>query len=391
MITEAQKFTKAIDFIANKQVVSESDWNADDLLEQELEISKRAFWSAKVENARFLQRAKDFIQDRINNTVEEVTLPDGEKSTRLKAGGRADFVRQMRDFMVKEGMAKESDFRDAEGITDIRSEARLKLIYDTNLRMAYGYGQWLEGNQPMNLYLWPAQELYRSIQVTEPRPRHEESIGDVRLKTDWAYWADYQNDPEIGGFGLPFPPFGFNSGMAVKDVSRDDAAKKGLDVESIQYKPANLNEDLKASVKTMDKEGIEQLQKELESFEFKTKVTVKDDEIILDEQEYDNLFYDDMLDVLAIAAPMMGMLLGKNIANQLQVRSLLKNGAATKAGIKKGDIISKVNGKKVKEQKDLLAMFKGKKPGEKVDVELLRGKKTVKAKLTLKQVKGIIE
>ena len=141
----------------------------------------------------------------------------------------------------------------------------------------------------------------------------------------------------------------------------------------------------------MDKEGIEQLQKELESFEFKTKVTVKDDEIILDEQEYDNLFYDDMLDVLAIAAPMMGMLLGKNIANQLQVRSLLKNGAATKAGIKKGDIISKVNGKKVKEQKDLLAMFKGKKPGEKVDVELLRGKKTVKAKLTLKQVKGIIE
>ena len=44
--------------------------------------------------------------------------------------------------MVKEGMAKEDEFRDARGVTDIRSGARLKLIYDTNLRQAYGYGEW---------------------------------------------------------------------------------------------------------------------------------------------------------------------------------------------------------------------------------------------------------
>lgn len=392
---KTEKFTEAIDFIANKEVVTESGWLEEDWVGEEEEVAKRAFWSANVENARFLQRAKKFIEDRLANTVEEVTLPDGTKSTRLVAGGRGDFVREMRKFMVKEGMATEDEFDEAEGITDIRSEARLGLIYNTNLQMAYGYAQWKEGNVPMNLYLWPAQEFFRSVQVVEPRPRHEESIGDIRLKTDHQYWAEYQNDPEIGGFGVPWPPYGFNSGMNVRDVSRAKAEQSGLDVSSIQLKPKNLNEDLKASVKTMDEDVreklVEELDKGLKDFEFKGKVTYRADELVLEEQEFDNIFYNGMIDVLAKTAPMMGVGLYDRLNKQLEIKNVIKGSAAAKAGLRKGDVLYSVGGKKLKQQKDLIKLFKGKKPGDKVEVEIKRGNKRVKVKLTLDVVEGIIK
>jgi len=395
MITEPGKFKDAIDFIAKKDVVTESGWDEEDWNIEETEVAKRAFWSSKVENARFLQRAKKFIEDRLANTVEDVTMPDGTTTTRLVAGGRGDFVRAMREFMVKEGMASEDDFRDAEGVTDIRSETRLGLIYNTNLQMAYGYGQWKEGNAPINLYLFPAQEFFRSVQVIEPRERHEESIGEIRLKTDYEYWADYQNDPEIGGFGVPWPPFGFNSGMNVRDVSRKKAEEAGLDVSGIQLKPKNLNEDLKASVKTMDEDLREKLRVELNKglrdFEFKGKVTYRDDDFILDEQKFDNLFYDGMITVLAEAAPMMGLALWQRLTRQLEVKRIIKGSAAAKAGLKKGDVLYSVGGKKLKKQKDLLKAFEGRKPRDKVEVEVKRGNKRVKVNLTLDAVKGIVE
>ncbi len=73
----------------------------------------------------------------------------------------------------------------------------------------------------------------------------------MRLKTDTAYWADYQNAEEIGGFGVPWPPFGFNSGMSMEDVSREEAAKLGLPVAGVSPRENTFNEQLKASVTIM--------------------------------------------------------------------------------------------------------------------------------------------
>lgn len=55
-----------------------------------------------------------------------------------------------------------------------------------------------------------------------PRPRHAAHEGEVRLKTDEAWWAAYQNDLEIGGFGVPWEPYGFYSGMGQEDVAREE-------------------------------------------------------------------------------------------------------------------------------------------------------------------------
>ena len=260
MIKKALKFLDAIAFIVDKIVVPDDEWDQQDWIDEEENIETRAFFSSRVENARFLNRAKKHLEDRIQNTVE-----DTPKGKALKAGGRADFVRSMRDFMVKEGMANEDEFRDAEGVTDIRSESRLKLIYDTNLRQAYGYGGWKQGQKPAILRRYPAQRFRRSFKVNEPRPLHEENDGEVRLKSDESFWLE-MNSSEIGGFEVPFGPWGFNSGMGVEDVSREDAAALGLSVDGVKPVKAELNENLQASVKTMDDDVKAKLKAELEQF-----------------------------------------------------------------------------------------------------------------------------
>ena len=265
MIKKALKFLDAIAFIVNKIIVPDDEWDEQEWADEEYEVETRAFFSSRVENARFLDRAKGFLGDRIQNITEET--PGG---TALKAGGRADFVRDMREFMVKEGMAKEDEFRDAEGVTDIRSEARLKLIYDTNLRQAYGYGNWKQGQHPAILKRYPAQRFRRSFKVTTPRPLHVENDGEVRLKSDIAFWLDMNNE-EIGGFSVPWGPWGFNSGMGVEDVSKEDAVKVGLQVNGIEPTKGELNDNLTYSTKTMDDDVKAKLRKELEAFKLARK------------------------------------------------------------------------------------------------------------------------
>lgn len=223
---------------------------------RERELRQRAFFSAKVENARFLDRAQGAIFDFLAGTTEKVVGPDNVERTALRVGGRADFVRQMREFMVAEGMVPaEEAFAgiNQDDITDIRSEERLRLIFDTNVRQAYGFGDYAQGMKPAVLRRYPAARLIRERGVAEPRPRHAANEGEVRLKTDKAWWADYINAEEIGGFGVPWGPYGFRSGMGQQDVSREEAQALGLDVDSVlPPKPPKLTDGVKASTKGMD-------------------------------------------------------------------------------------------------------------------------------------------
>lgn len=269
MIDKPLPFKEAIEFVLDKSVIPSGEWDDGFWRGQEEDVKLRSFWSAKVENARFLDRAQSFLFDTLAGTTEKVIDSDGEERVALRGGGRATFVRRMREFMIKEGIVtNEEEFFDLDNndISDTRSERRLLLVYDTNIRQAYGYGQWRQGQKPSILYRYPAQKFIRVRNVETERPRHSAHEGDVRLKNDKKYWADYQNDPEIGGFGVPWPPFGFGSGMGVRDVSRETAEKLGLDLNAI--KPdltKGLNKNLKASVKNMSPEVKQKLLKELRS------------------------------------------------------------------------------------------------------------------------------
>ena len=228
MLDVSKPFQEAVTFIADKVPVgspfSSAEWSA-----RHPEVRTKAFFSARVENVRFLERSQKLLDDFLTNAVEDYTNDDGVTTKRIKVGSRADFVRQIREFQIKEGMASERDFKGPqEDITDITKLSRLQLIFDTNIKQSFGYGRWLQGMNPVVLDAYPASRFVRLPGSVEKRIRHVESEGEVRLKTDQAYWAEYQNAEEIGGFGVMWPPYGFNSNMTQRDVTRKEAERLGL-------------------------------------------------------------------------------------------------------------------------------------------------------------------
>lgn len=252
MISIPLLFEEAINFLLGKEDLP-ADWNAAEWRDQEPDFKTKAFFSANVENARFLDRAHGLIFDYMAKTTEQIPQPDGSVKVALKTAGREHFVKRMRDFMIAEGMAEPGEFAgvNQKDVTDIRSVSRLRLIFDTNVRQAYGFGQWKQGMKPAVLRAFPAARLIRDRGVSEPRPRHQDNLGEVLLKTD-PRWAEFHNDPAIGGFGVPWGPYGFNSGVTQEDVDREEARGLGLDVESVAPRPSKVTDGTKASTKKMD-------------------------------------------------------------------------------------------------------------------------------------------
>lgn len=273
MITNPLTFEEAIEFILGKDNLPSDEWDPELWRGEYRDVALRAFWVAKVEEARILDEMRAFIFDTLAGTTEEVIGPDGVKRIALRGGDRATFIMRMREKFIELGFVSgPEEFKEVNqnNLEDVRSIRRLGFIYDTNMRQAYGYGHWKQGESPVILRRYPAQRFIRDFSVMVKRPRHAEHEGDVRLKSDEAYWADYQNDPAIGGFGVPWPPFGFGSGMWVEDVSLEEARDLGLKVDD--PKPAtekNLNSGLAASVKKMDPEVKKKLITELRGYKAK--------------------------------------------------------------------------------------------------------------------------
>jgi hypothetical protein len=214
-------------------------------------LRERAFFSARVENARFLNAAQSFLNDFLQQTRE--TLPGG--ATALKADGRSRFIAGMQKIAIEEGMGPIGKIADRD-VRDIRSNARLGLIFDTNTRSAYHYGNWKSGLSDPILNAFPAQRFVRYPGAKIKRPLHEANEGVVRLKSDLNFWLE-MNKREIGGFEVPWGPWGFNSWMDVRDVSKRDAINLGLMQEGEKPKPIpdhDFNAQLQASVSDLSPE-----------------------------------------------------------------------------------------------------------------------------------------
>ena len=217
-----------------------------------LALRDRAFFSARVESARFLSNAQGFLNDYL--AQERETLPDG--TVALKADGRARFIAQAQRFAIQEGIGPLGPVAD-KSLTDIRSHSRLSLIFDTQTRQAYGFGHYKAGLDRDILEAFPAQRFYRHPGATDPRPLHVEYQGAVRLKSDLRFWL-YMNNREIGGFEVPWGPWGYRSYMDVEDVTRDEAeALKllGPNDPAPQVPDVDFNDALQASVTDLSPEA----------------------------------------------------------------------------------------------------------------------------------------
>jgi len=77
------------------------------------------------------------------------------------------------------------------------------------------------------------------------------------------------------------------------------------------------------------------------------------------------------------------------VENGVEIQSITKQSAAEKAGLKEGDIITRLNDRKIESPDDLSDAVQDHKPGEKVTITYLRDKKEQKVTAELGKWKGV--
>lgn len=200
-----------------------ADWQA-----APQELRDGAFFSAGVTEARFIAQQKQAIRDMIARARE--TNAAGQSMWKMDRGQFIAQLRQMGEAMgVKHPDGRKGGVNEKD-ITDPISIARLKLVVNTQLDLAYGYGQYLTAMDPDLISEWPAWELVRITPRKAPRnwlQRWADAGGVlhdgrmIALKTD-PIWS------KISRFGKPHPPFDYNSGMGVEEIDVDTADALGV-------------------------------------------------------------------------------------------------------------------------------------------------------------------
>ena len=79
----------------------------------------------------------------------------------------------------------------------------------------------------------------------------------------------------------------------------------------------------------------------------------------------------------------LGVMLSQKKESPLKIKKVTPESGAENGGLKAGDILLSSDGAKLKKREDLLTSMQGKKPGDKIEVEVKRGKKTLKLKVVL--------
>jgi hypothetical protein len=240
-------FSEALDKLGVREIVPSAQGTAE-WSGVEVAIRERAFLSARVESARVLQTMKDYLDDFMAGARME--------NGGLKAQGRAEFLADMRQLVIAEGLGRidpatgkiDPVIREGD-LTDIRSMRRLQLIFDTQVEAAQEFGFWKQGQNPDILYVFPAQQFIRVRPVMIPRDYHQAAEGSIRRKDDLEFWLSMNRD-----FNVPWGPWGFGSGMGVEDVDREEAIAAGvmLPEETVRPIHKDFNERLSASVRDLD-------------------------------------------------------------------------------------------------------------------------------------------
>ena len=251
-------FLEAIAKLRERRIVP-SAATSREWAQEALAIRERSFFSSRIESARLLQSMRDYLDDYL---VEDRAI---ESHGGLRAHGRSEFVANMREIAIREGLGRidpatgqiSPHIRESD-LQDIRSIARLELIFDTQTESAHEYGYWQQGNDPAILDVFPAQRFIRLRPVLTPRPYHEAALGQVRLKDDIPYWLSLNRD-----FGVPWGPWGFNSGCGVEDVDRTEAQTLGLlkKNQQIRLPSQQFNRRLQASTRHLSPDILHPLQR----------------------------------------------------------------------------------------------------------------------------------
>ena len=236
-----------------------------ELSELDAELRRRARFSARVTDADFLQVIDDLVTPIAGGLREGETI-EGAAGTRLLSIPEAKA--QLGEFLRARGYRPENP-GDEGTIKDLRTDARLQLIVETNVLDSMCFGQWQATQDETALDVNPGWQLVRFSTRRVPRDwaarwRDARTATSEEGATDGAdgVMIALKNHPlwealgaGAGGYedtlGNPWPPFAFNSGMGVVDVPREECVQLGLLGEATQIPPESrgLNDNLQASGK----------------------------------------------------------------------------------------------------------------------------------------------
>lgn len=214
-------------------------------------LRDRAFFSAKVTEAKFLYAARQGVSKIAASNLSP-----------------SEVRRDLRSVLSSVGYAPEEGREGS--LQDLTSKRRLDLIIKTNVDQAKGYVSHLRATSGGAYLAFPAYELIR--------------VEERNLKRDWSsIWRSaasrvsfegvargtsrfvaFKTSPiwkAISRFGNPFPPFDFNSGMGLRDVSKTECIELGLlkpSEEPPTPKTPGFNDNLSSSIpmKDSDPEAI---------------------------------------------------------------------------------------------------------------------------------------
>ncbi len=155
-------------------------------------------------------------------------------------------------------------------MADLSSRARIDVVLETNVKMARGWAQHCQRLADPNC---AGQELYRLYQRKVPRDwvtrwlEAAQAVGWEGVSPNTLFIARLDSPiwVAISRFGLPYPPFDFNSGMSTRPVSADALRAAGLEPPP-PTPPEELpgfNEQVEASLSGLDEDLASQLERAL--------------------------------------------------------------------------------------------------------------------------------
>ena len=260
--TDPIPFAEAIAF-ATKRKLLPSNLSSEDLEKLPVQIRERALFSARTNNAWYLQQISDQIQGIVGPELQD----DGSGTGDTVLRGTSMPTARLN---LKRALQSIGYNPDKPGtMEDLSSDQRLNLVLRTQTDMARGYGHYVQDQEPDSLYLWPAQELFRAEARIEPRdwPERWSSAGGSFFDGPSDYedgrMIAMRDDPiweDISRFGLPYPPYDFGSGMWVRKIARAEAIELGLmeeDDADIVPEDRDFDDDLEASGDQFDPEILD--------------------------------------------------------------------------------------------------------------------------------------
>ena len=207
------------------------------------EVRQGAVFSAGVMETEVLQ----LVKERIDTMASGLSQAPGQLPNRASVRTELKELLQAIDYQPAAGR---------EGtISDLRTDGRLNLIIDTQLRMAHGFGQWRQAQSEGALLLFPCAEFKR----ISPRrvPRGYRIKAGAIVAENPRYWEDrwvraggtiYNgrmiatvNDPvweNLSRFGLPYDPVDYNTGYGRRAVGRAEAVRLGVIQKREKVAPA---------------------------------------------------------------------------------------------------------------------------------------------------------